>query len=205
MELFISKTSPYVRKARILLIEGSIPCETLLISPWEKKNQISEFNPLNKIPILKLDSGDVLLDSKAICRYFDETYLESRFYGQNKKQRYRILNVALLVEGLIDAATALTMMDKVLETEVDTVVPQKWKDWQTSKILDTLRYLDSFPEFQEPLATWNSIADVALACVLGYLDFRLPKISWHENAHLSRRYASLSKIPSFIETVPTLE
>ena len=48
-----------------------------------------------------------------------------------------------------------------------------------------------------------SLADVALGCVLGYLDFRFPAIAWRsDHPNLARLHEKLMQRASFIDTVP---
>ena len=47
------------------------------------------------------------------------------------------------------------------------------------------------------------LADVAVGCALGYLDFRFPQITWRErHANLARLSEKLAKRASFFETLP---
>ena len=48
-----------------------------------------------------------------------------------------------------------------------------------------------------------TLADIAVGCALGYLDFRFPALDWrarHDN--LARLQAKLMQRPSFTETMP---
>jgi glutathione S-transferase len=49
-----------------------------------------------------------------------------------------------------------------------------------------------------------SLADIALGCCLGWLDFRRPAgLDWHaEYPSLTKHYAKLMERPSFAETAP---
>ena len=47
-----------------------------------------------------------------------------------------------------------------------------------------------------------SLADIAVGCALGYLDFRFPEIDWREaHANLSRLNEKLSLRASFADTL----
>ena len=60
MKLIGSLTSPYVRKARVVLAEKKIDYDFELDSPWTPENQVANVNPLGKIPVLILDDDTVL-------------------------------------------------------------------------------------------------------------------------------------------------
>jgi glutathione S-transferase len=48
-----------------------------------------------------------------------------------------------------------------------------------------------------------SLADIAVGCALGYLDFRFPTIAWRDqHANLARLAAKLESRQSFIDTLP---
>jgi glutathione S-transferase len=51
--------------------------------------------------------------------------------------------------------------------------------------------------------TQLTLADIAVGCALGYLDFRFGSIDWRgAHANLARLYDKLQARPSFVETRP---
>ena len=71
MKLVGSKTSPYVRKARVILAEREIKFEFVEESAWNAATTVPRYNPLNKVPALVLDDGESIYDSRVICEYLD--------------------------------------------------------------------------------------------------------------------------------------
>src|SRR5436190_1467499 len=71
MKLVGSKTSPYVRKVRVLLAEKAIDFEFIEESAWNANTTVPRYNPLNKVPALVMDDGDAIYDSAVICEYLD--------------------------------------------------------------------------------------------------------------------------------------
>src|SRR5512135_825870 len=71
MRLIGSNTSPYVRKARLVLLEKRIPHTYVLDPPSEPNSQVTRFNPLGRIPALILDDGTCVFDSPVIADYAD--------------------------------------------------------------------------------------------------------------------------------------
>jgi glutathione S-transferase len=55
MKLLGSHTSPYVRKARLVLLEKHIVHEYIIDPPTEADSQVLIVNPLGRIPALILD------------------------------------------------------------------------------------------------------------------------------------------------------
>jgi glutathione S-transferase len=53
------------------------------------------------------------------------------------------------------------------------------------------------------MGIYFTLADVAVGCTLGYLDFRFPAIGWRErHANLARLHDKLALRQSFIDTMP---
>src|SRR5437879_13018573 len=71
MKLLSATPSPYARKVRIALIEKGIPFELKTEMPWNPDTAAPKFNPLGKIPVLVLDDGRVVHDSKVIVEYLE--------------------------------------------------------------------------------------------------------------------------------------
>ena len=71
MKLLASLLSPYARKVRIVLIEKRMDCELELVDITQPDNAALTHNPLGKIPVLLLDDGSPLYDSRVIVEFLD--------------------------------------------------------------------------------------------------------------------------------------
>src|SRR4051812_10379445 len=71
MKLVGTKTSPYVRKIRVILAEKNLTCEFVEESAWTADTKVPNFNPLNKVPALVMDDGEAIYDSMVISEYLD--------------------------------------------------------------------------------------------------------------------------------------
>ena len=69
MQLLMTPTSPYARKARVVALEKQLDCEMREVSPWDDDPAVLQVNPLRKAPALLLDDGSALLESRLICEY----------------------------------------------------------------------------------------------------------------------------------------
>ena len=49
------------------------------------------------------------------------------------------------------------------------------------------------------------LGDIAVGCLLGYVDLRYPKLPWRTHAHLDALSERLSRRPSFRQTVPVAQ
>src|SRR5688572_319102 len=102
MKLVGSKTSPYVRKARVILAERNLPYEFLEESAWSAETTVPKYNPLNKVPALVLDDGEAIYDSPVICEYLDAVS-GGGLLPAGPAERARVRRDEALGDGIADA------------------------------------------------------------------------------------------------------
>ena len=198
LKLIASLTSPFVRKVRIALAEKKIEYQIHEVSPWAPGNPVHAFSPLGRVPVLVLDDGMQLFDSRVIVEYLDTVSPVSRLIPEPSRQRIVVRRWEALADGVCDAA---------LEIVVEGRRParQQSKDW----IARQRQKVDAgVAELARELAdkSWcngdaYSLADIATGCALGYLDLRHPDIGWRDAyPNLARLAERLGKRPSFQDT-----
>jgi len=200
MKLIASYTSPYARKVRIALAEKKIEYDFVEESPWAEQTTVPTYNPLGKVPVLVLDDGTTLFDSRVIVEYLDTVSPVSRLIPEPNRQRIVVKRWEALADGICDAAVAV-----VLESRRSARQQNKdWLDRQLRKIDLGLKELGN--ELGEKV--WcngeaYSLADIATGCALAYLDLRHAAIDWRAAyPNLVKLAEKLAKRPSFAETVP---
>jgi glutathione S-transferase len=104
MKLIGSLTSPFVRKARVVLAEKKIDYEFEIDSPWTPENQVANVNPLGKIPVLVLDDNTVLFDSRVIVEYLDNVAPNNKLMPGPNRERSEVKRWEALADGMCDAA-----------------------------------------------------------------------------------------------------
>jgi glutathione S-transferase len=200
MKLIASLTSPYARKVRIALAEKKIDCELVETSPWVAGSSVPTYNPLGKIPVLVLDDGATLFDSRVIVEYLDTVSPVSRLIPEPNRQRIAVKRWEALADGNCDAAAAIVLESK-------RPAKQQSKDWverQRQKVDLGVRELAS-QLAEKPWCSGEaySLADIATGCTLGYLDLRHPSVDWRARyPNLVTLADKLAKRPSFQDTVP---
>ncbi len=93
MRLYDSPVAPNPRRVRMFLAEKAIviPTETVDLAKLQQKEpRFAAINPLQRIPALELDSGEILCESVAICRYFEEVQPEPPLFGTNALEKARV-------------------------------------------------------------------------------------------------------------------
>jgi glutathione S-transferase len=200
MKLIASLTSPYARKVRIALAEKKIEYVLVEESPWVPGNAVSDVNPLGKIPVLVMDDGNTLFDSRVIVEYLDAVSPVSRLIPEPSRQRIAVRRWEALADGICDAASTMVL-------EKRRPVRQQSREWiarQTEKVVLGVREL-ARELGERPWCSGESysLADIAAGCALGYLDLRQPDLTWRlDYPNLTRLSDKLAKRPSFAETVP---
>lgn len=200
MKLIGSYTSPFVRKVRIVLAEKKMECEFDIDSPWTADSAVPNHNPLGKIPVLLLDDGTPLFDSRVIVEYIDNVTPNNKLFPAPNRERIEVKRWEALADGLLDAAVAALLEGKRPDGEKSA----SWIERQLGKVDRSLAFMaDELGEKNFCMGTHFSMADIAVGTALGYLNFRFPAIDWQErHANLAKLYDKLMQRPSFAETVP---
>ena len=200
MKLIASLTSPYARKVRIVLLEKKIDCPIEIDIPWDSDSKVPQANPLGKVPVLVMDDGDNLFDSRVIAEYLDSISPVSRLFPQDRHQLLEARRWEALADGICDAAANMVL-------EQRRPVAQQSPEW-------LLRQMDNIKRGTETLSHWlgpklwccadgYSIADICTACCLSYLDLRLPDFDWRAlYPHLAQWHTRIEQRPSFVDTRP---
>jgi glutathione S-transferase len=200
MKLLATLTSPYARKVRVVLAEKKIEYVLVVESPATPGNTVSDFNPLGKIPVLLLDDGYAVYDSRVIVEYLDAVSPVTRLIPEPSRQRVAVRRWEALADGICDAASAVAI-------ERRRGVRQQNREWierQSRKIaLGVQELAKEFGERPWCSGEAYSLADIAAGCALGYLELRQPDLTWRvDYPNLARLADRLDKRPSFADTVP---
>ncbi len=202
MKLITSLTSPYGRKVRVVLLEKKIPFQLQVENPWSSDTPVPSFNPLGKVPVLVLEDGISVFDSRVIVEYLDHVSPVAHLIPSEPKVRMMVRGVEALADGVTDAAVAVNLERK-------RAPEQRSSDWMTLQEKTLFRGLEALSEAlgEKPWFLGNSmtLADVACGCTLGYLGLRFPDIDWRTaHPNLARLAEKLASRASFMETVPVV-
>lgn len=201
MKLIGSNTSPYVRKARVVLAEKKLDYQYELENVWDAGTRIYESNPLGKVPCLLLDDGTSLYDSRVIVEFIDTLSPVCKLLPPNGRERADVKCWEALADGILDAAVLVRLEHTLRPKEQQS---DAWMERQMHKVQAGLGVMSAnLGDSTYCVGNHYSLADVAVGCALGWLSFRFPDIGWREDfANLARLYDKLSERPSFRDTVP---
>ena len=200
MKLVYSPPSPFVRKVTTLIHHAGLNDRIELINVKTTALSVAEearaANPLGKIPVMLLEDGKALFDSRVITKYLDEL-AGSNLYPQEKI--YNILTLEALADGIMESAVSITYESKL---RPENERSPSWMEAQWSKVLHAAQALNdgNFEAMEGDL----NMGQIAIACSLGYLDFRHDARQWRNGlSNLASWNDEMMKLPALIETKPT--
>jgi glutathione S-transferase len=184
-----SPASPFVRKvtiaANVLGLDREIAVE--LADTVDPADTVRQQNPLGKIPALVLDDGGgtppmlepgtVLYDSRVILEYLDHRAGGGRIIPKDAGARFAALRLQALADGLMDASILLVYEGRWRPAEKHE---PKWVDHQAGKVARALAAVEAGLAPSTPMQGIGyagldappTVGQIALACALGYRDFR---------------------------------
>jgi glutathione S-transferase len=202
MKLLGALTSPYVRKVRIVMAEKKLDYQLVLEDVWAS-DAIQKANPLGKVPCLVMEGGEAVFDSRVIVEYLDTLSPVGRLIPASGRERAEVRTWEALADGVLDAALE-ARLEQTWTGRSDEQRCPAWVARQMGKI-DAAVSAMSKGLGNKPFAAGIhlSLADVAVGCALGYLDFRFAQIDWRTlHPNLARLAAKLAQRQSFIDTLP---
>ena len=201
MKLLASLASPYTRKVRVVLAEKKIDCELELVDVQPVENPVNTHNPLGKVPTLVLDDGTPLFDSRVIVEFLDARSPINRLIPDETRERVAVRRWEALADGVLDAGLLVryeSLRDKKERS-------QAWTDKQVARMHRGMALIAKDLEGRN----WchgdrYSLADIAVGCCIGWLDFRKPgEVNWDkEYPGVERHYRKLMERAAFADTVP---
>jgi len=197
MKLFHSPASPYVRKVRVVAFEAGLSdrIELLPTLPRDPASGLHERNPGARVPTLELPDGTVLFDSPVICEYLDSLHGGPKMFPPAGPARWAALVRQAIGDGIMDYAVPLR--HERMRTEAEQSA-----EFITRSTAAIHRSLDHLERQVGQFADWD-IGAIAIACALGYLDFRYADDPWRDShPKLAIWYQAVSQRPAMAETRP---
>src|SRR4051795_1659919 len=124
-QLYQFPLCPFSRKVRLMLAEKGVAHELVRESPWEKRDEFADLNPAGKTPVLVEESrGIVLIDSNAICEYFEETVDRAPMIPGTAPNRAEVRRlVAWFDEGLYGDVVGPLMHERMMKRLISREPP----------------------------------------------------------------------------------
>lgn len=200
MKLIGNYTSPYVRKISVMLLEKGITFEFVNESPWHDGSHVKDYTPLGKVPALVSDDNQVWYNSSIIAAYLELLHLDPAFLPADPHAQLEVRQLETLADGVCDAALLIVREQQKDPSQQSTSEMLRQRD-KIQRGLDALEVAAAKGKWLN--GKQITLADIATACTLGYLNFRHVAPGWNVNrpslVHLA---TTLFQRDSFARTEP---
>jgi glutathione S-transferase len=196
MKITASGASPYVRKVMACAIARGIDQQLEKWTIATTDPVLSNSNPLGKVPTLINDEGVALFDSPVICEFLDSIGSAPALFPAAGPARWAALRLQAIGDGILDASQPRRR---------EIALPQDegrvgYIDLQRGKVA---RAVDVLEKEAASLGALKTVGDIAVACALGYLDFRFAHEPWRPgHPKLEAWYNSVLNLPPIAKTMP---
>ena len=205
MKLYDYQMAPNPRRVRMFLAEkglsyadAGIDVVNVDIAKGETfSNEFREINPYGGLPVLELDDGELITESMAISRYFEELYPEIPLMGTDAKSKALTEMWNRRIELGLYNSIALSFrhgnpMWKAVTNQVEQFSEVSALDadkhiHKLNKHLANSKYIAG-NEF--------SIADITALCAIDFAKVIKRRIDEEKHPHLARWYKMVSARPS---------
>ena len=195
-KLISATPSPYARKVRIALIEKGIPFELQTEVPWHADTATPAYNPLEKLPVLVLEDGSGVYESRFILEWLEVMHPQPPLLPADAKAALAARQVEVICDGICDA-TVLIFFERRRENQSDP-----WVARQRRKVDGGLASLAKLVE-ASAIGQGFGLAEICTGTVLRYLSVRYAEHPWRErHPALAALSDGLELRPSFAATTP---
>jgi glutathione S-transferase len=191
--------SPFTRRVAIALHWLDIPFTRNTLSVFADADAARKINPLGRVPALVLDAplgevGEVLIESCAMLDHIDERVGPKRALlpPSGAERRAQLRTIALATGGM-EKAVAI-VYERVLRPSDKQYVP--WLERCQTQLASSLDALEAQPASSRLKTAPHPQADIAVACLVGFLNLRVP------DAFPAGRYPRLAALAAEAETLP---
>jgi glutathione S-transferase len=198
MKLTPYTASPYIRKALACAVARGLYDGLERWGASVKDPELLSYNPLGKVPTLVTDEGLGLFDSPVICEYLDSLGDAPRLFPPAGPARWKALRQQALGDGIMDASVPRRRERDLPQDQgrIDFIALQRGK---------VARTVDALETEADDLGDLVTIGEIAIACGVGYLDFRFADEPWRPgHPKLAAWYERVVKLPPLARTMPAI-
>ena len=199
-QLYQFPLCPFSRKVRLLLSEKGVGYELWRENPWEQRDEFTRMNPAGRTPVLHNPEREItLVDSRAICEYFEETVDKTPMINGTAANRAEIRRlVALFDENFFADVTHPLMEERMRKRLIYRQPPDSRLLREAMRLANAhLDYIDYLIDNRPWLAgATMSLADLAAAAQISVADY-LGGIDWSQPDQARGWYSVFKSQPSF--------
>ncbi len=188
--------SPFVRRVAVTLHLYGLPFERQAVSVYDDFDDVLAVNPLGRVPALRLDDGQVLVDSAVILDYLDRLAgPEAALTPLDGEARWPVVQRTTVALGVSEKTVELNT--ETLRRPADKHFVERIERCR-NQILSALAWLEA--DFRGPwiCGAAMSQADVTLAVAWSHAARRQPELI----ADNASSFPNLARLNAEAETLP---
>ncbi|AEG49694.1 Glutathione S-transferase domain protein [Sphingobium chlorophenolicum L-1] len=199
-QLFQFPLCPFSRKVRLLLGEKGVGYDLMRESPWEARDEFLDLNPAGTTPVMvDEEKGMTLIDSQAICEYFEETVEKFPLISGTAAGRAEVRRLtAFFDQNFYGDVVGPLLHERMKKRLIERAPPDARVLREAMKRANVhMDYMDYLLDHRSWMAGPTlSLADIAAAAHLSVADY-LGGIDWAGHETVKRWYAGFKSRPSF--------
>ena len=207
MQLLANTTSPYVRIARISMIEKGLQIEPTIVDPWADDPRLRAANAATRVPTLVLDDGTPLTESLLIVQWLEATRPAPQWpslTGSTPQETATVLARAGIALGAIDASVHTIITRKVTAPVLFDETPVGLRRRRT--MIEGLQRLEAIADEMggaDPAARAPRVDAICATVLFDYQRFRYGDQPWLPSTpRLESLAMALRARPSVATTLP---
>ena len=199
-QLYQFPLCPFSRKVRLLLGEKGVGYELVRESPWARRDEFVDMNPAGQTPVMTDPArGILLMDSMAICEYFEETIDKAAMINGTAANRAEIRRLVTWFDThFYSDVTAPLLHERMIKRLVHRATPDAKALREAMKAAERhLDYIDYLLDHRNWLGgATMSLADLAAAAQISVADY-LGGIDWKGHEQTAAGIGGFKSRPSF--------
>ena len=200
LKLYHHPFSAASRFVRLMLAEKGVAHELKRVSPWAEDDEFSDLNPAGETPVLvEEQKGTVLIDSGAICEYFDETVERTPMIPGTSINRAEVRRLVAWFDGRMHREVVAPLMEERMRKRLVSRSAPDTGELRKAMMAANghLDYIDYLLDHRRWLAgPVLSLADLTAAAQLSVADY-LGGLDWRGHKQTTDWYAVMKSRPSF--------
>ena len=209
MQLLANTTSPFVRIARIAMIEKGLEVEPTLVDPWADDARLREANAATRVPSLVLDNGIPLTESLLIVQWLEATRAAPQWpslLGTDPQRIAGVLSRAGIALGAIEASVHTIITRKVTAPVLFDETPVGLRRRRT--MVEGMQRLEAAAgemAMGDPASQAPSLDVVCAVVLYDYQQLRYGDQPWLPATPALQALAEAVRVrPSFAQTLPRI-
>jgi glutathione S-transferase len=199
-QLYQFPLCPFSRKVRLLLSEKGVAHELVRETPWLRRDEFVDLNPAAQTPVLvEAQKGIVLIDSGAICEYFEETVDKAPMIPGTAVNRAEIRRLVSWFDERFYGDVVGPLLEERMRKRLVSRDPPDTKVLREAMRVANghLDYIDYLLDHRRWLGgPALTLADLTAAAQLSVADY-LGGLDWRGHKQTTDWYAVMKSRPSF--------